>query len=526
MRSPLLATSLLLWACGSDPADQLPARDVGPADSGADGGLTDSGATDGGPSDLGPQDGGPPDIGASDGGSPDLGPQDGGSGTGACEGLPCRDRLLDDQAFFALAVASPEGACQYDLEVTFITSIDGTEPTYYLDPRAHAAPLDFLRRELPTRYGTMDVEAYFRDFEREDQRTHWVGRIRRVAGVAPYRYAIDLYGSGYWGAQDVVAELQALLTRLAPTFPMPLGYGPSQYGPIRQAAGFANPPFMVHLPITCPGEACPAGPGPCVVIPPGAELCGHHQENRAIDLEHQNRIRVQLSPGTYRLVADTNTQLIGGGAFGPDQTPITPGPAVARRLQSSSGESWWVEQSLSAGGRTIDLRLDLGSPTAPVIFREPFLENVFSYGSVDGGGTFTDSVYLQTCSGSGWTRYYAEANFGGGDRVRIEYRHQLPFAGSGPWLLTGADVILGGQPRRVEAGLDLLYAGVHHNWDNQFWILFDQPVRYQGTDIHGLWVDEPGTTCCPVDSIRTLSSERLPVHTLDGSDYLRAPKLF
>jgi hypothetical protein len=71
-----------------------------------------------------------------------------------------------------------------------------------------------------------------------------------------------------------------------------------------------------------------------------------------------------------------------------------------------------------------------------------------------------------------------------------------------------------------------LYAGVHHNWDNQFWLLFDEPVRYQGTDIHGLWVDEPGTTCCPVDSIRTLGPDLTPVHTLNGSDYLRSPKLF
>ena len=169
------------------------------------------------------------------------------------------------------------------------------------------------------------------------------------------------------------------------------------------------------------------------------------------------------------------------------------------------------------------LHLDLGAPTEPVILREPFLEHLYGYGYVDGGGTFTDNVYLQTCSGSGWTRFYAEANLGGGDRLRIEYRHQLPFTVSGPWLLTGADVVLGGQSRHVGASLDLLYAGVHHNWDNQFWILFDAPVRYQGTDVHGLWVDEPGTSCCPVDAIRTLGADLSPVHTLDGSSYLRSP---
>lgn len=524
MRSPVLAWFLLLSAaCGTGPSDSLPPRDVGPADSGA---VIDGGGSDGGPTDGAPQDGGPGDSGLTDGAPLDTGPRDAGSGSGACEGLPCRDQLLDDQAFAALAVPSPEGACQYDLEVPFITSVDGTEPTYYLDPQVHAAPLDFLRRELPARYGTLNVEDYFRGFEREDQRTHWVGRIRRLSGSAPYRYAVDLYGSAYWGSKDVVTELQALLARLAPTFPMPLGYGPSQYGPIRQANGFNNPPFVVHLPSTCPGETCPAGPGPCVVIPSGAELCGHHQENRAIDLEYQSRIRVQLTPGAYRLQADTPVQLIGGGVYGSESATLVPGPAIARRLQSGGGDSWWVEQTLTAGERTIELRLDLGAPTQPVILREPFLENLFAYGTVDGGGTFTDNVYLQTCSGTGWPRYYAEASFGGLDRLRIEYRHQLPFAGSGPWLLTSADVVLGGQPRRVEAGLNLVYAGVHHNWDNQFWILFDEPVRYQGTDVHGLWVDEPGTTCCPVDAIRTLGPDLLPVHTLNGSDYLRSPRAF
>lgn len=488
------------------------AADTGPVDSGGgrDGSTTDGAFDDGGV----------------DGGvEPDTGPRDGGSGTGACANLPCRDQLLDDTAFEALAQPSPEGGCQYDLEVPFIATIDGSAPTYYLDPQAYAEPLDFLRLGLGGAYANLNVEDYFRTFEREDQRTYWVGRIRRLQGAAPYRYAVDLYGSAYWGAEDIAVDLRALFARLAPTFPMPIGYGPSQYGPIRAAGQLVNPGFTVHLPTPCPNEACPPGNGPCVVIPTGAELCGHHQENRDITLEFQNRIRVRLQPGAVRLQADAPTSLVAGGVFGPDALPIVPGTAVARRTSAGGSEQWTIEQSATAGSHSLAFTFSLFNATQ-VILREPFLEYLGISGTVDGAANFTDYFNLQTCSGSGWSRYYAEADFGGGDRLRVTYRHQLPFAGSGPFLLTEAEVVLGGQQRRVQAGIDLLYAGVHHNWDNQMWILFDVPIAYQGHDVYGVWVDEPGTRCCPVDSIRTLGANHEPLDTLNGASYLRSPSFF
>ena len=69
----------------------------------------------------------------------------------------------------------------------------------------------------------------------------------------------------------------------------------------------------------------------------------------------------------------------------------------------------------------------------------------------------------------------------------------------------------------------LTYAGQHHNWDNQFVVLFDQPLTYLGHDVYGIWIDEPGTTCCPVDSIFTVDQNHQKLDQLEVLGYIRAP---
>jgi len=74
----------------------------------------------------------------------------------------------------------------------------------------------------------------------------------------------------------------------------------------------------------------------------------------------------------------------------------------------------------------------------------------------------------------------------GGRRVRLEQRYQPPLAGSGPanlihgeaWLPEGS-IVQGDYWK-------LVYSAEHHNWNEKFWVLFDEPLG----DIYGLAVYE------------------------------------
>jgi len=450
--------------------------------------------------------------------------------SGACAGRACLDRIRVAAEFDQLSRPSPAGACQFDREIMFVLPRDGTSPlqdTYYVDANAHRHVLDFVRADLGGTYATIDVEAFFRTFEREDMRQYYVGRIRRLIGD-PVRYAFDLQESGYFGVGggDRAVELAAVTTALRRTFALPLGYAPSLYSRIREAESL-QVSFDVHLPAACPGETCAAGAGPCVVVPQGAELCTRFQDNRSIQAEHLRQTRLTFAPGNHRLANGATIPLISGGVHGPGRVAVTPdGDARVMTMDVGGTTYWSLEQTVHAGNLLIAMTMSISDPSRPLILREPFMSDVQIYGLIDGGMTNDDVVHLESCDPRGLPLYFAEADLGNGDRLRMEYRHQVPFAGSGPLMPVGADVTLGGVTRRLDGHPSIIYAGVHHNWNNQFWLLLSPPMQAFGHDVHGLWIDEPGTTCCPVDAVHTLDANYQRLDTFRVMSYLRAPTPF
>lgn len=531
IRRAACSLAVLLAACsdGAATLDAGAARDAAPADAAAppaDSGI--SGPRDAAAADAGP---GPTDSGPS---GADATPGDAGTSTASpCARGGCRDRIDSDAEFEALSRLSPDGACQFDRELWIVLSASATSPiqdTYYVDANRHPQLIDFVRGELGARYAALDVEAYFRAFEREDTREQRVGRIRRLTPVAGQttRYAVDLFQSEYFAVEPLtVPQIQALIDHLARTFALPLGYAPGLEGAIRAARALTNPTFALHLPELCPTEVCPAGAGPCVILPDDGELCGHFIDNRTIEQERAQQMRVQLAPGNHRLARGARLPLIVGGTFGPSQAPIVINELGRVLTQDVGGQTYWsIEQPATVGGQSLLLRVDVPNPNAPLVLREPFIDYTSAYASIAAGTPAESAVHLGSCTESTLPRYYAEADLGGGDRVRLEYRHAVPFGGSGRLLPTRADVVLGGQRVTVTDYFGLVYAGVHHNWNNQFQIVFEAPVRYQGHDVHGLWIDEPGTSCCPVDSIRTIDASGRAVDTLTPLSYVRSPRTF
>ncbi len=464
---------------------------------------------------------------------PDAAPGDTGTSTsGPCAGLACRARIDTDAEFEALSRASPEGGCQFDRELWIVLAESATSPlqdTYYVDAGAHPQVIDFVRA-LGPRYAALDVEQYFRAFEREDTREQRVGRIRRLLPVVgqPHRYAFDLFESEYFAVRSpTAADIQAVLDQLGRTFALPLGYAPALWGAIRAAERITNPAFALHLPALCPGETCAAGAGPCLVLPTDGELCGRFIDNRPVAEERAHQMRVQLAAGAHRLERGGRVALIAGGAYGPGRAAVVPGEPGRVITQDVGGLTYWsVEQTATVGGQPVVLRVDLPVSGPGLVLRDPFIDFTVMYASIAAGMPGEAAAHLSSCAATTLPRYYAEADLGGGDRLRLEYRYSAPAGGSGPLLPTRADVVLGGERRTVTDAFGLVYAGVHHNWDNQFQIYFDAPITLRGRAVHGLWIDEPGTTCCPVDSIRTLDAQGQVIETLTTVSYARAPRLF
>lgn len=525
----LALLALLLWSCDDTPV-RMPV-DAGPMQK--DASATDTGVQpDATPmEDAGVEDGGS----EPDGGAKDAGTGDGGvTPTGLCRGRPCLTSVGNAAEWgFVSGPAGPTSRCDLVEETMFIvpksqgTALD--EPIY-VDVKTYRTLYAFLKEEMSAELPDLDPDVYYEMFERSDTRAYWTGRIYRVEGGG---YAFTPTADFYFGSPPDEAAIEAIRDLLAESFTFPLAYTPQTTTAIRDAEQFSSPTLDVLLPEPCAGEGCADPNAFCVIVPAGTELCSQFAENRDVPGELAARFRLEIASGSHALPTQPGTTqmtLFTGGVFGPDQTPIqapTPGTLTVQDFGGSL--SYQYDQTVTAGANTLELTWTVyDSSRNPFILREPFLtSDVGLYGAVNGSTMFPDGQLIGgSCDAAGLPLYFAEGELANGDGFRLEYRHQIPFAGSGPLVLTGAEVRLGGQRIEVRDDFQLVYAGVHHNWDNQFVVIFDQPLTYMGHPVYGIWIDEADYTCCPVDGVYTLDQNLEKLDALQVTSYLRAPSSF
>ena len=84
------------------------------------------------------------------------------------------------------------------------------------------------------------------------------------------------------------------------------------------------------------------------------------------------------------------------------------------------------------------------------------------------------------------------------------------------------EVTFGGVTTTVDDYFRLVYTGAHHNWNNQFWILFDAPVTYAGHDVWGLWIDEE-SYMSELEAAHSLDMQLRPLDLLEVTDYAVGP---
>ena len=175
----------------------------------------------------------------------------------------------------------------------------------------------------------------------------------------------------------------------------------------------------------------------------------------------------------------------------------------------------------------IELRWELSLPPdgGGFLFAEPFLGDHFGAMLGDPAATTQDVLtQLGSCTSESLEPWRVRGALADGGGFQIAYRYQPPFAGSGPLFPTRGEVTLGGQTAVVDDYFRLVYAGEHHNWNNQYWVLFATPVTYRGHAVHGLWLDEAAFTS-ELDAAYTLDAAQQPLDTLDVTSYVveRAP---
>lgn len=460
-------------------------------------------------------------------GAPDQGPRPdlGTGGEGICSTQACLTRI-DSDADWAAISRPVRGStrCEIDQETVFILPKASApfQQTLFVDMNGHPHIYDFLKTALSAELPNLDPVTFQEMFVRSDTRQFYVGRIFRIAqNDSITKLAFELDTQGFEGNVIEPSVVREIHQGLSEALGFPLAMAPNWRSEPQNFPG----EIELLMPAPCAEEAC-ANPGaPCLIVPPSTDFCGHFMDNRSMEAELDQRMRLRLVAGSHQLPSSGSAQLslYEGGMFGPNGDLMTPeGPGTVTITERKGTTTLQFEQTMLAGNVRLPLNFQMSSnqPNPTFHLRGFELASAYMNGIEEGGMTNEEVVQATSCEHGELDQFFAEGSFNGGSFV-IEYRHLIPFAGSGPFALVSAQVTLGGQTVNVTDPYSLVYAGVHHNWDNQLVVLFDQPIDFEGAPAYGLWVDEADYTCCPVDGIYTLDSSLAQDRALTVQRYIR-----
>lgn len=451
---------------------------------------------------------------------------------GICDGRPCLARVDSTADWAAISVPTSDVRCDLDEESKYLTpAVPDAElaETVYQDVKVHRFHLELMRVAFADRFGGLTPEAYLQLVQRRATRRYFAGTLVRLTdGQTTLGYGFDVIVDPTSPAEQLSAEeLAALQAQLAVTFTLPLGYAPRTEEAIARARDFPPLGFPVFLPAACgTGERCADDPTRhCVVTPPGAAACGQFKPWRSIQVEHGRKIRLAFVPGEWTMPEEGATRevtLVAAAAFGPAATPLVP-VAPGTLARGAGPDDFLYRQTFTAGADTIDLRWELrfdATPGSGITINEEWASSHLNIaGTVNGSTAYDDSLSIESCTAVTLPRWRAEGALAGGDGFALEIRHQPPEFGSAPLVLTGADVTLGGTAVRVVDYFRLVYAAEHHNWNNQYWVLFAAPLAYSGHDVHGIWIDGMNGTSGALDGAWTLDAALQPLDALPVTSY-------
>lgn len=450
---------------------------------------------------------------------------------GLCAGRPCLLAIEDEGDWLAVSAAhAPDARCDFVEESKFLmpaTPAASLQEIVFQDVRAHRLHLGFMTQVLPEYFGGLSPQEYQRIVQRRDTRQYWAGVLYRLVDDrgATIGWGWDVVVDPAWDEQLTEAEATAIQAQLATRFHLPLAYAPVSADAVYHARQFET--LVAHFPRACWYTTCETPGVDCVEVPADLSLCAHFHEGRTLDVELATKARLTVPRRTVELPRALGTHtvpaLFGAGERGPGRTAITPaGPA--RYEVSQPHPSFRLRryvQPFTIGGRPFELAWELALPEGGGGYRlvEPHVNHTFHAMLGPPAATTQDDLsFLSSCENAPLEHWRITGATADGGRFTVDLRYGPPAAGSGPLFPFRGEVTLGDQTAVVDDYYALVYAGEHHNWNNQYWILFAAPITYRGHPIHGLWLDEEGFTF-ELEAAHTLDAARRPLDRLDVTSY-------
>ncbi|MDQ3341336.1 MAG: hypothetical protein M4D80_39785 [Myxococcota bacterium] len=452
--------------------------------------------------------------------------------TGLCAGRPCRTSIASVAHWSSVSDVHAGNRCDFSEETKYIapaTAAAALQEVVFQDVKTHRFHHDFMTQVLPEFFGGLPAQMYQAIVQRRATRQYWAGAIFRLrdASGAMTGWGFDvIIDPTSYTERLTEAEIAAIEALLETRFHMPLVYAPTTRDAIDDALSFVS--LKKHMPRACQTVSCTNTAKDCVVIPAAVTLCGHFMEGRSAAVEHARKARLAAVPGAYELPRAAGTHsvspLFGTGELGPARIAITPMPGNATYEVTGAGDyvTRTYTQSFRVGAQSLELTWQIQIPEAGGGFQlaEPHIQgNMAAIAALDSSLSYDDLISFESCAATNLDQWRVTGALPDGEGFTIDFRHVVPGAGSGPLFVTRGEVKLAGQTRTVDDYFRLVYAGEHHNWNNQYWVLFDTPITYAGHPVHGLWLDEEAYHSS-LEAAWTLDANRQPLERLVVPSYV------
>ncbi|HVR74934.1 MAG TPA: PEP/pyruvate-binding domain-containing protein [Planctomycetota bacterium] len=236
-------------------------------------------------------------------------------------------------------------------------------------------------------------------------------------------------------------------------------------------------------------------------VPGPVTACGLWEEFRHPDDEYRLKSRIELRVGSVDLPLRAGAvlgRIIERFELGPERRVLEPldsglFQAVRAPDRVLPGEVWYPwrfeqrfadgEDVISVSIDSLNFRIQNGEPVDPVfelteevLSQERFLSGVI----LDTAGEVKNYLRFGSCTYESLPLWEISVDFGDGDRALFHERYQVPFAGSGPANVLRCEAWLDGV-RHVETSYwRLVYAADHHNWNEEFRMIFSPPITVGG----------------------------------------------
>ena len=265
-------------------------------------------------------------------------------------------------------------------------------------------------------------------------------------------------------------------------------------------------------------------------IPEGTAVAGTFQEGRSLRDEYDLLSMITFIPGVHPISLATgqySLDLIERFESGPERQvakPISSGSVTVKIMEGNPASvQFRFEQNFDVNGTHILLFIDNlgcnivnGKPEIEeLVFDEPFLsKKLYMMGQIKTAYQF---IFLKFVS-LGYDSlplYKLELTLENNQTIQLYQRWQPALAGTGPARLVLAIADMQGKKVIQNSYWKLIYSAEHHNWNEKFWMLFDNPIG----DAYGIAVvteDYPSNVEVytldqnlePLRNFKVLSSEK------------------